>query len=200
MAAGEEKRWSNALGMPKQLVPVFGERLIDRTIRQLKDRGCKSIYVTVAERGQFGDLDNDVIECIGKYREYELGKFMNVPSAIYTPVTLFWGDCFFTDEAMDTIFDGDKQHTYRFYGRETPGEIFAVKASLDVMMAATRTLYPLRRCMSSLGSWHLYRFFHNIQLNDHIVTDGFTEINDLTEDFDKLEDYKQWLARGGSAV
>lgn len=199
MAAGEEKRWGNHMGIPKQLVPVFGERLIDRTIRQLRELEAH-VWVTVPSKGFYGHLGYTVGQITGRHREYELGKFINADNVFKDnqPILLLWGDTFFTDEAMDTIFDEYDQHEFRFFGRETPGEIFACKANWQVM-EKVRTLYTLRKCMSSLGSWHLYRLINDIPLEVQKVTDHFTEINDLTEDFDFPEDYKQWLARGGSA-
>ncbi|KKM19986.1 hypothetical protein LCGC14_1650060 [marine sediment metagenome] len=187
MAAGEEKRWGNHLGVPKQLIDINGERLIDRTIRQLKERGAEPMFVTVPEIGHFGEIDAEQIK--GTERQYELGKFINVDGKLPLPITFFWGDTYFTDEAMNTILADENE--FRFFGRETPGEIFALKAN-ELVMKNARTLFEIRKSMTSCGSWDLYRLIVGLKFDVHLASEYFTEINDLTEDFDKPDDYTEW--------
>lgn len=46
MAAGEGKRWNNFLGVPKHLIEINGETLLERTTRLLKENGVDDFVIT----------------------------------------------------------------------------------------------------------------------------------------------------------
>ncbi len=45
LCAGTGDRWNNYLGIPKQLIEIGGETLLDRAIRLLKRDGVSDIHV-----------------------------------------------------------------------------------------------------------------------------------------------------------
>src|SRR6186713_615623 len=47
ICAGEASRWRNHRGVPKHLVVIEGERILDRMVRLLKARGVDDIHVVV---------------------------------------------------------------------------------------------------------------------------------------------------------
>lgn len=195
LAAGTGKRWNNYLGIPKQMVPIGGEPLMLRTIRQLKERGFESV-VTVPRIDYYGKIPAEQVVGID---EIEIDKFLNAKD--YAGVIFFWGDVYFTDRAMDTITKS--KHDFRFFGRKGRsnitgkkwGEVFAVKTNGMMLKKAEelRAMVPrLKRC----ATWELYRLICGYPLNKHIVGDNFTEINDLTDDFDYPCDYDNWIKHG----
>lgn len=195
LAAGKGTRWGNYMGIPKQMAPINGEPILLRTVRQLKERGC-NIFLTVPKIDFFGKIDG-VEQIIGK-DEIEIDKFLNAKEK--TGAIIFWGDTYFTDEAMDTIIGSD--FDFRFFGRRGRstitgkkwGELFAVKTNAMVMEKAAelRTMAPkLKRC----ASWELYRLICGYPLTIHKVGDHFTNIDDLTDDIDYPIDYNNFIKK-----
>lgn len=203
MAAGNSKRWQNHLGIPKQLAPVQGEPVIKRTIRQLKERKYNDIYVTVREYGQFGNLD--VIEYIKPVNEYPIDRIYGAKDLV--PCLFLFGDVYYTDDALDAILADD--HDWWFYGRRFPGifkgnrEIYAVKADdyLIKKAAELRELHIQGKVKNSLAQFlHLYMlsFPINPKTKNFItkpeeIGNHFTDIEDLTTDFDTAYDYNYLL-------
>ncbi|HUW43709.1 MAG TPA: NTP transferase domain-containing protein, partial [Bacillota bacterium] len=95
LAAGSGTRWGNYLGVPKQMIEIDGERLLLRTIRQLRARGFE-VLVTVPKIGYFGDIPAKEIVGVD---DIEIDKFINAKD--HVGAIFFWGDTYFTDEAMD---------------------------------------------------------------------------------------------------
>ncbi|GAG00873.1 unnamed protein product, partial [marine sediment metagenome] len=100
MAGGSEQRWGQYLGVHKHLLPINGERLLDRTVRQLLAHGAHQITV------------------VAKYPEYDVPGTQRVfpvdldsGGAIASRdfwsetarTTVLFGDVFFTEDAIDRI-------------------------------------------------------------------------------------------------
>ena len=61
MCAGNGTRWNNYLGVPKHLINIGGETLIERVVRLLRNNNVGDIYITVK--------DNDP-RYTAKYKDY----------------------------------------------------------------------------------------------------------------------------------
>jgi choline kinase len=202
MAAGMCTRWKNYLGVPKQLAPVNGEAIINRTIRLLKERGITDIYVTVRTPNQYGDLG------VKEYINFEQNQF-NI-DRLYgarelSPCVYLYGDCYYTERAMDIILSDTND--YRFFGRRKPGiiksnrEIYAIKANDFVVEKARelREMHAEHKVINSLGG-HLLIHCLGIPVNprtrDHTakpdeLTPIFTDIDDETTDIDMPHEYRK---------
>jgi len=192
LAAGSGTRWGNYLGVPKQMIEIDGELLLLRTIRQLRARGFE-VLVTVPKIGYFGDIPAKEIVGVD---DIEIDKFINAKD--HVGAIFFWGDTYFTDEAMDKITKS--KYDFRFFGRKRGsittgknyGEIFAVKTNEMLFRKAEelRKMAPkLKRC----ATWELYRLICGYPLDKHIIEKHFTNIDDLTDDFDYPKDYGIWI-------
>jgi len=194
LAAGKGKRWNNYLGRPKQMVMIDNEPLLLRTIRQLKERGF-GVVVTVPEIDFFGKLDAEQIVGVD---EVEIDKFLNAKD--YIGSIFFWGDTYFTDEAMDIITKSKAD--FMFFGRRGGskitgkkwGEIFAVKTN-NMLFEKAKELRKMSTMLKRCATWELYRLICGYPLDRHQVGDNFTEIDDLTDDFDYPHDYDNWLKK-----
>ena len=204
MAAGRCVRWNNFMGIPKQLAQIDGEPIIKRTIRLLKERGVDDIYVTVRSYGQYGDLD--VKEYISSPNEISIDRIYGARTL--SPAIYLYGDVYYTEQAMDIILADNND--CRFFGRLQPGkiksnrEIFAIKSNDFIIQKATelRQMQLDGIIRNSLGGHLLYHCL-GIKPNPrakeifcpsvNMITDYFTEINDLTDDFDKPADYIKFL-------
>jgi peptidoglycan/xylan/chitin deacetylase (PgdA/CDA1 family) len=215
MAAGSAKRWGDYLGVPKQLVEVDNEPILHRTIRLLKENNIQDIYVTVPEKGYYGDLG--VEEIVGS-SEKEIDKFLNAKHL--SGAVFMWGDCWFSEEAIKTIIEN--QEPLMFFGNgggnkytsKRWGEIYAVKTN-DTFFEKVVELDANRDQMQRCASWELYGYIFTGELPTRNYaphqptpnTDGlfisdpvklsryFTEIHDFTDDFDYPEDYDIWIER-----
>jgi hypothetical protein len=201
MAAGEGERWGNYLGVPKQLIKIDGEPILNRTIRLLRENGIYDIYVTVPEIDFYGELDG--VKQIKGTKETEIDKFLNAKE--HAGAIFLWGDVFFTRKAMETICSNKK--SVMFFGRVTIGggiglgwkEFFALKTNKEIFKKAEelkKHASEMERC----ASWELYTFFtegripkkkHECSTRAH--PEYFTEINDETEDFDYPKHYDTWI-------
>ena len=45
MAGGQEKRWRRYRGVHKHLIPIDGERILDRTVRLIRERTDADITI-----------------------------------------------------------------------------------------------------------------------------------------------------------
>lgn len=192
MAAGPGERWGDHCGVPKQLVEIDGEPILRRTIRQVHEWTGQAPVVTVPQSGFFGELSAEEIVGSGVV---EIRKFLNV--TFDEPTLYLWGDVYFSDAAMRTIFA--TEDTPVFYGRyggnavKTWGELFAARLDRDAILKA-KALSLIHRQLPRCASWELYRMVSGYPLHEHVVGRNFVEIDDETDDFDYPHDLDNWLA------
>lgn len=208
-AAGGDGKWGGHLGVPRHLVPVEGEPLLQRTIRQAVAL-TEDVHVTTPDDARY--------RVVGAYRhirepgESEYASTRDLWNEDGRTILLL-GDVYFTDAAISSIAHrGDRD--YRVFGRKgasrvtgTPyGELFAASwwpeqhAAMDRhldLVHATRAAGTVTRP----PGWMLLRAWQGTPLNRHFVKRNryFVQVDDLTDDIDKPEDYNRHPAfRGGS--
>jgi choline kinase len=197
LSAGDGARWGNYLGVPKQLAPVNGEPILFRTIRLLRERGIENIVITVPELNYFGELPCEQVVGI---KEIDIDKFLNVKHLVNDSALFIFGDVYFTENALDIILRDHNE--IMFFGRRREsiltgkpgGEIFAIKGNKHLLEKALelRAMAPLlKRC----SEWELYRLYNGYPLDVYMVDEKFTDIDDLTEDFDFPIDYDRFIDR-----
>lgn len=209
-AAGGDKTWGGHLGVPRHMVPVQGEPLLQRTIRQAV-AFTEDVHVTTP--------DDDRYRVVGAYRhvrepgESEYASTRDLWSEDGRTVLLL-GDVYFTDRAISTIC-GDRRRCYRVFGRAgasnmtgTPwGEIFAASwwpEHHEQMDRHLVTVHAARAAgtVTRPPGWMLLRAWQGTPLDRHIVKRGrhFTRIDDLTDDVDQVGDYARHPAMGGKTA
>jgi len=197
--AGKGERWTGPT--PKYLapVPIDGEAILDRTVRQLKERGVTPVI--------------DINDLVGKMDGY--------PGRLWADSALmafeFWGDetmmllgdVFWTDAAMDVLFASEG---LRLIGREHPspwtlgpGEPFALRwcrEHNDRVRAALQASKddgdkdPEKHLAGSI--WQMYRHLAGIPLDVHATDKAiWLEHSDWTDDFDIFPRYQTFLKRYG---
>jgi hypothetical protein len=207
MAAGGGHRWHNYQNTPKQLLKIDGEPILKRTIRQLRERGITDIYVSVREIGQYGELDAH--QHVEDPNEFAIDRVWGARQL--SPCIFLYGDCYYTNATMDLILAD--QHDYRFFGKSAGDkikrnrEIYAIKANQFVIDKAgeLREMVKVGIVRRSLGGHlliHCLGISHNEKLKEHLANADqikpiFTEISDITTDFDKPSDYVRWMLLNG---
>lgn len=212
LAQGNGWRWDDYLGGPKQLVCVVdGEPVLHRTVRLLNERGVDDVIVVGPdERFEVEGATLEVLE-----RPAPTGCDQDKFFATHrlwsqeNRTVILWGDCFYTDEAMDTITAPDPG--LRYFRRPWPSTItghewdesFAVsfwphnhQTVLDAAFAVFQAW-----CDGTIHTTHIrshYASTLGLPLDDlSLLVDspGQTVIDDFTDDFDHPQDYERWIAR-----
>ena len=189
MAAGANKNWNDYLGIPKHMVKIGTEPLIGRTTRLLKENGINDYIITCNNNcySQFGQtFEPTRYDC-------EIDRFEE--TFLQEPVCFLYGDVCYSYEAMKTIVNTETDDIL-WFGSE--GEMFAIKIQncehFKQAKAHIKDLYlkgEINRCIC----WEIYRYLHNINLTEHIITDDYIKILDGTDDIDFPWDYENFLER-----
>lgn len=194
----------------RQLVQIGNERLLDRTIRLLKENDINDIIVI----GEYTDIDAKVINPINNTYDYknDKGYWLDAFNGFLDKPTCFiWGDVYFSENAIKTIVEGKSDTFYCSYKNKSKNYIkrhdepFAYKVS-DIK----RFKEHIDRCKEMYDNgltyrnpivWELYRSLNGIDINTHVLRDNAIIINDITCDIDNLQDvYKLRLIVGGNMV
>lgn len=201
LAKGEHEGFS----IPRQLSVINGERLLDRTIRLLKENGIKDIIVT----GEYTDLDKEVkvINPKSNTYDYATGKGYWLDAFSYElldePICFVWGDVYFSEEAIKTIVntETDKNLFFCSYNNDSKeyikehDEPFAYKV-VDTELfkrhiERVKKLYDEGHTCRHPIVWEVYRSMNGIYINEHKMTTNFVAINDITCDIDSSKDIER---------
>ena len=206
LAAGSGERWGNYLGVPKHLIEIDGERLIERTSRQFAEYADEVVVVGPDDERY---LNNYAVHYIPRANlKTEVDKFLS-SMLMWSDqkVALVFGDVYFTDKAVKTIMthSGDWTFFCRPSGSKITGkswrEIYAFFVPPHNHRVIRDAIKRLSLVDVDAGGWALFRKLvtgnHNkineadkaiFEAGHHVV------IDDLTEDFDYPSDYDNWLS------
>lgn len=203
LADGPATRWESPV--PKHLTVVDGEPLLCRTVRQLLARGVADVWVTSHDPRyelpgtlRYEPTDNqyqvDQFYACRELWQCEVGK----------DVVFLYGDVYFTDSAMDTIFE-HLPTDYAYYQR-TKGSAVTGKPWKEgfAMRVRDKGLF-LRACRiirDGIEAGRLKSEHHQLQgylegygcgaYFEWRVGPHGVEIDDETDDFDVVEDVQKW--------
>ena len=189
--------------VPRQLTRVFGESLIERTIRLLKENGVKDIVVTSHDK-RFDNLGAERYEpkfniYNGKTNEgYWLNAFPI--ELLVEPITFLFGDVYYSEDAIKKIAETETDSTLFFCTYNNKDERY-IKHH-DEPLAYKVVDYDLFKehiekvkkakddglCCREPIVWELYRSINGQELNEHIMTNNYIAINDESCDIDCLND------------
>ena len=205
MAGGADEKWTNLGGQGRRHFQLIcGERVIDRMIRQLRERGVSDIWIICP------DMPEYVIEGTQRiaptYSEWGHEGLNGQAAWSDTDRTLMvYGDTIFADAAMDAIV-GFSARTFQMFGRfgngvikGGGGELFAFSFWPEHRQAwreAVEMSMDLKRrgIIKRGGSWEGYRIMagaRGARVGLHRYYPAvFTNLNDrLTDDFDNPRQY-----------
>lgn len=192
--AGPQTKWNGHLGVPSHLVPVDGEPLLHRTVRQARSLTGDVIVTAPPGDGRYAVPGAGLCPTDPAANEYAACRPLWIEDG---RTVLMLGDVYFTDAAIRTIGAWGRRD-YRVFGRRgasritgTPyGEIFAASwwpgqhALLDEHLARIDGM--------SKAGWRLLRLMQGTPLNRHVVRSRwFTTIDDATDDIDFPADYER---------
>lgn len=201
-----------AFDIPRQLVEIDGEPILKRTIRLLKENGIQDIIVT----GKYENLgvkiynteenDFDYIKKTG----YWLNAFPN--ELMNEPVCFIWGDVYFSEEAIKTIVETEtdenlffcsynnhnkkyiKEHDEPFAYKVVDTDLF--KKHIEIV----KGLYDEGKTCRHPIVWEVYRSMNGLDINEHVMTNNYVAINDITCDIDSVEDLDKIKEKLGGEI
>ena len=203
---------------PRQLSKVNGERLVERTVRLLKENGIKDILITshdprfnIKGATRYEPQHNSYN---GKQQKgYWLDAF--TVELLNEPVTFLLGDVYFSEKAIKTIVESKTETTLFFCTDKTKGYSEKYIKKHDEPLAykvvdfelfkkhidRVKRMWDKRQTHRHPIIWELYRSINNINVNEHRLTTNYIPINDETCDIDRLEDiYLLELKTGGNKM
>ena len=201
MAGGADEKWTILGGEGRRHFQVVnGERVLDRIVRQLRERGVTDIGIICPEMPGY-DIE-------GTYRvepTYDAWGHEGLNGQRYWSdidrTLMLYGDTIFADLAMDIIVAFPARR-FRMFGRfgngvikGGGGELFAFSfwpEQRDWWLEAVEESFRLKAAgiIKRGGSWEGYRYMGGARgplVGKHLLYGHvFTNINDrLTDDFDK---------------
>lgn len=180
-------------GLPRQMQTIGGERVIDRTIRLLRENGVNDISITAT--------DPIFKTCNAEFIEYDsFGDWVN---AFYTegddPVCYIFGDVVFSDKAIRTIVNTDTDKV-EFFGSAPPFAKNYIKYWAEPFAFKVKDKPYFRDCIERVRqgkkdglfwrepiAWELWQVIKRTPINN-INYNNYTVINDYTCDIDEPKD------------
>jgi hypothetical protein len=203
LCAGNGSKWGEYLGIPKQLITINSESLLERTVRLLHENGICDIDI----------VSNDerlMVNNCGFFRpsgyRWTVETFYSTKDLWQERIIVLLGDIFYSEHAMRTIVRSDNR--IQVFGRRGPSrftksrwqEIFAIsfyqKDIADVMYHTKVALGDAEKGGNG-RLWQFYRSLAGLPLNALLQTETkiFKSIDDFTDDFDTPEDYNRAIRR-----
>lgn len=198
MCGGKYRQWDT----PRHLIPIDGEPLIARTIRQLRENGIEDIAIS-SDNPVFEQFGVPVLRHENSYYTSGYNKSTGYwCDAFYPtdePTCYIFGDVIFTPEAIKTIMDTETDDIELFasappFPPEYPkawAEPFALKVvNTDHLKRAiwrVKDYDKKGRFRREPIMWELWAVIKGTNLN-YINYHSYTAINDATCDIDEPEE------------
>lgn len=194
---GEYKQFET----PKHLTVVNGERIVDKTIRLLRENSIEDIYISsnnpIFDTCGVPRLENKNNTFTSNGEEYT-GFWLDAFKPMNEPVCYIFGDVCFTKNAIKTIVENNDKGNILFgtsdalnEQHENWGEPFAYKVNdyetFFKGIEEVRKLYQDGRIKRHPIVWELYRYLHNLDINIQCITEDYVCIDDGTIDIDSPE-------------
>jgi len=201
MCGGEYSKFKT----PRQLTIIKGERIVERTIRLLKENGIEDIAIS-SNSPLFDNLgvsriehfNNFKVEKIGN-KEIITGDWLDAYYPTQEPVCYLYGDVYYSEEAIKTIINNKDKGNILFGTsiaknelHENWGEPFAYKVNDPISffkgIDEVKKLKNQGKINREPITWELYRYLHGLDINIQQITTDYVCIDDITMDLDNPED------------
>ena len=213
--AGEGDRWQMYHGIPKQLIEIEGQTLLERTVGLCKKMGVDDIWVVALPGSEVEKaalkLGVDVAEKTQHPYPVGIDKVMSSEFLWDGTTVVLFGDVYFTKEALDIILTDERDTPITFYGRlhgsnitgkNGGAEVYGLrfeprgyeqlKAHCEYIRWSIQAGYidwrkdVIQTVLASVAT-HTYDK-EKCEGSEYLVT-----IDDWTEDFDRPKDYILWM-------
>lgn len=202
LCAGSGERWGGYLGVPKQLVRIGKEALLDRTVRLLRENGVTNIHVVSNDERLKVEHVNLFSPALSRWTVETL---LSTRSLWAERTVVLLGDVFYSEDAMRAAIEFDGP--VRVFGRSGPSwftscewaEIFAVSFTREAIGRIAHAADCALQAAAGGGKGKLWQMYYSLlgsPMDEHrIDSDVFFVIDDFTDDFDSPEDYDSSVRR-----
>lgn len=219
LGQGNGWRWNDKktkkpyLGIPKQLAPVDGEPVIQRTARQFKEAGCE-VWVIGPDDPRFDVGDRLVTLSDPHPTGQSQDKILATQETWATDdsTVILWADAWYSRWAVHLItsHEGEGIHYFRRPGPsrwtghrsdESFGIYFTPQDHAEMVRAANVVVRAVKKGLIGKHDhmWQHYaatlRMPLTAKITEFVNTPGQTHIDDFTDDFDHPREYEAWLTR-----
>lgn len=188
-AGGDQTRWNNYLGVPKWMLPIEGECLCQRILRQFRERHINDIAI-IGTHPLLRKLSVPMYAPENTFQS-DINKVSSGQRFWSNDTIIVFGDVWFSDLAMDVLVrrsSPDRVLMFcRFGFSTTTGgdrEVFALRFSKETQRAlldgCARASIRNQHC-----AWWLTKYVPRIMI----------QIDDWTDDFDSPMAYDRWTSR-----
>ena len=186
LAAGTEVAWEKKIGTAKQLLPMDGDTVLGRIIRQVRERGVEPILVT--HREDFVNTAKDVVHYEPASRNTIADTILNTQDLWAGQTVILLGDTVFGNATLNMIL----AHRGPFTAFGNSSEIFAFSFNDDSHEHFISTLEKTiadPHCWKA-SPWQIYRIYCG-KRPDQSYIDKYTFefARDATGDIDSLQEY-----------
>lgn len=187
---------------PRQLTKIFGEPLVKRTIRLLKENGVEDILISSCDK-RFDNLgamryEPKYNKYIPGVRGYWLDAFP--VELLNEPICFMFGDVYYSENAIKTIVESKtdsilflcsyQNKDKRYIKKHDEPLAFKVidyklfKKHIDIV----KDMKDKGLCCREPITWELYRSINGQDINVHEMTGNYIAINDESCDIDTIDD------------
>lgn len=216
LAQGDGRRWQRPdgmlpLGVPKHLIEVDGEALLRRTVRLLRDRGVTDVVVAGPDDDRYR-VEGARLVTLSEPRPSgtSMDKLLGGEELwdVEGRTTILWGDCYYTNAAMDAIVKCDSAEPHWF---RRPGPSKVTGHRWDESFALTflpghheRLLQLAREVARTVSERRIHMYTHYAawlgmrmppRVEDVATTPHQTLIDDWTDDIDSWAEWCAWMGR-----
>lgn len=203
MCGGKYEMWET----PKHLLTINGEKIVERTIRLLRENGIEDIAIS-SNDSRFEGLGVPVLHHVNSYVERAYNDYDGYwCDAFYPtnePTCYIFGDVVFSPEAIQKIVETETSEI-EFFASAPPFDKRFIKESAEPFALKVAEPTFLRYCVEMCKlydqkgvfkrkpiMWELWQVIKGTKLN-RIDYTNYTVINDYTCDIDEPSDVKKLM-------
>ncbi len=191
MADGDMKRWNAACGIPKHMVKIGNETLLERLVRQVGAAQPDAQIMITSHDSRYEV--SGAVRYEPKNNRMEIDRF--TWELIENDICFLYGDTYYTDEAIQTIC-ATKTDGLHFVG--TDESIVALIAHsaelLRYHITRVKEAFLAGECQDCRG-WQVYQSYTNQPFGRVHIDKSFTKIPNETCGFNEWQDYQNFLKR-----
>lgn len=188
MADGRGARWNNHQGLPKHLIEIDGETLLQRTVRLLHelDPRCEVLITSHDPRYEV----EGAVRYEPENNRLEIDRFTY--ELIQPHICFLYGDTFYSEAALRQIIQTPADSLLFFGNART---IFAVKVEDASLMKfhidRVKARFQAGEIHECKG-WQVYQSHAGLPFGDKTITDSYVVVEDRTRDFNSPQDLEQF--------
>ncbi|MBR4078623.1 MAG: NTP transferase domain-containing protein [Christensenellaceae bacterium] len=185
MADGSGTRWNNYGNIPKHLLKIDGETLLERTVRLLHEADPQGEIIITSHDPRYEVKHARRYE--PKNNVLEIDRF--TAELIEDDIFFLYGDTYYTESSVKTILEAPAEELL-FFGNTK--SIVAIKirssACFKKHMENVRKLF-LEGAIKGCKGWQVYQSYAGLEFDKKQIGPHFITIADDTQDYNTPQEF-----------